>query len=79
MFNYYPRQKVFCFQKSPHEEVQFSVGERNGNLFADIRIFHVQEDGSRVWTQKGIYLFREKLPALKEGLERLLEAVQAKA
>ena len=78
MFNYYPRRKVFSLMKTPQEEIQFSVGERNGKPFVDVRSFQIQEDGSKVWTHKGIYLFLDKLPEFKEGVERLIEASQSK-
>lgn len=74
MFNYYPKEKVFSLEKSPHEELQFALSERKGKTFIDIRVYHIQEDGSKIGTHKGIFLSLDKLPELKEGVDRLIEA-----
>lgn len=79
MFNYYPKEKVFSFEKSPHEELQFAVSERKGKSFVDIRVYHIQEDGSKIGTHKGVFLPVEKLTDLKAGVERLIEATHPKA
>lgn len=74
MFNYYPKEKVYSFQKSPREEVQFALSERNGKTYVDIRAYHIQEDGSKIGTHKGLFIAMEKLPELKAGVDRLIEA-----
>ncbi len=74
MFNYYPKDKVYSFEKSPNEELQFAVSERKGKSFVDIRVYHIQEDGSKIGTHKGIFLGVEKLTDFKVGIEKLIEA-----
>ena len=73
-----PRKRIFGFQKSQDEEVNFMIGMRDGKPFVDIRIFHIQEDGFKLWTNKGMFLDAERLPDLKEGVDRLMQAVQSK-
>ena len=78
MFNYYQKDKVFSFEKSPNEDVYFSLSERRGKTFADIRVYRKEDDGSKFETHKGIFLAFEKLVAMKEGIEKLIEAGQGK-
>lgn len=78
MYNYYEKNKVFSLQKSSDEEVHFSVAEKRGKVFLDIRIYHVHEDGSKTSTHKGIFFPVEKLHEFKEGVECLVEAVEKK-
>ena len=77
MFNY-PRQKVFSFEKFPNEELQFAIQERRGKRFVEMRVFYVQEDGSKVSTTQGLFMSVDKLEDLKEGVDRLIQAVQSK-
>ena len=77
MFNY-PRQKVFSFEKFPNEELQFAVQERRGKTFVEMRVFYVQEDGSKVSTSQALFMTVDKLPDLKEGVDRLIQAVESK-
>ena len=77
MFNY-PRQKVFSFEKFPNEELQFAIQERRGKTFIEMRVFYIQEDGSKVSTNQGLFMSVDKLEDLKEGVNRLIQAVQAK-
>ncbi len=77
MFNY-PRQKVFSFEKFPNEELQFAIQERRGKRFVEMRVFYVQEDGSKVSTTQGLFMSVDKLQDLKEGVDRLIQAVQSK-
>jgi hypothetical protein len=79
MFNYYPKDKVFSFEKSAKEEVQFAVSDRKGKPYVDMRVYHIQEDGSKIGTHKGIFVPAEKLADFKEGIERLIEATRPKA
>ena len=76
MFNYYPKDKVYSFQKSQQEELQFAVCDRKGKTFVDIRSYHIQEDGSKIGTHKGIFIPVERLPELKEGVDHLIEKAQ---
>lgn len=75
MFNYYPKEKVFSFQKSPNEDVWFALAERKGKLYLDLRVYHTQEDGSKIQTHKGIFLPVEKLEELKHGVDLTIDAV----
>lgn len=74
MFNYYPKEKVYSFQKSHEEELQFAVSDRRGKTFVDIRAYHVQEDGSKIGTHKGIFIPADKLAEFKKGVDCLIEA-----
>ena len=76
MFNYYPKEKVFSFEKPPHEEVQFALSERKGKAHVDIRVYHIQEDGSKIGTHKGIFVPVEKLADFKTGIERLIDRTE---
>lgn len=78
MYNYYEKNKVFTLEKSSDEEVHFSVAEKRGKLFCDIRIYHIHEDGSKTSTHKGLFFPVEKLTRFKEGIECLLEAIEKK-
>jgi len=78
MFNYYPKDKVYSFQKSLQEELQFAVSDRRGKTFVDIRAYHIQEDGSKIGTHKGIFIPADKLTDFKEGVEKLIDAVGSK-
>jgi len=78
MFNY-PRQKVHSFEKYPNEELQFAIQERRGKPFADIRVFLIDSDGSKLSTNQGLFMPVEKLRDLKEGVERLIQAVESKS
>jgi|GEM_PF-5242621 len=77
MFNY-PRQKVFSFEKFPNEELQFAIQERRGKKLVEMRVFYIQEDGSKVSSNQGLFMPVEKLEDLKEGVDRLIQAVQSK-
>jgi hypothetical protein len=72
------RKRIFGFQKSQDEEVNFMVALRDGKPFVDIRIFHIQEDGFKLWTNKGMFLDADRLSDLKEGVDRLIQSVQSK-
>ena len=76
MFSYYPKEKVFSFEKSANEEVQGAISERKGKVFLDLRVYHIQEDGSKIGTHKGIFFSVDKLPELKAGIEKLIEATR---
>ena len=79
MFSYYPKDKVFSFEKSAHEEVQGAISDRKGKKFFDLRVYHIQEDGSKIGTHKGIFLAVEKLSDLKAGIEKVMELTRDKA
>ncbi|MBI4970244.1 MAG: hypothetical protein HZC17_00170 [Candidatus Omnitrophica bacterium] len=74
MFNIYPKERVFGFEKSKSEELQFALSDRKGKMFVDIRVYYLDGDGSKIPTHKGVFVEIEKLPLLKEGIERLIEA-----
>ena len=78
MYNYYAKNKVYSLQKSSDEEIHFSLAEKRGKCFADIRIYHVHEDGSKTSTHKGIFIGAEKLVDFREGIDSLIEAAQGK-
>lgn len=78
MFNIYPKERVFGFEKSKYEVLQFALSERKGKTFVDIRVYQLDGDGSKVATHKGIFLEVEKLPQIREGIERLIEASTGK-
>ena len=75
MFNYYEKEKVFSFQKDEGEELRFSIAERKKRPFVDIRVFRVEQDGSKIATHKGIFLDAEKLSDFKEGVDRLINSI----
>ena len=77
MANYYDKKKVFSFEKSKQEEVQFAVRNYKGKPYADIQIYHIAEDGSKEQTNKGFFISAAKLPEFKEGVERLIHATGA--
>jgi len=79
MFDRYPKDKVFSMEKSPKEELQFAICERKGGKFADVRVYFIQEDGSKVPTHKGLFINVELLPEVKKGLDRVIEAAHPKA
>ncbi len=72
----YPKKKVFSFPKSKFEEVHFSVKSWKGKTFGEIRVFHIEDDGSKVGTEKSIYIPQDKFQEMKEGMEHLIEASQ---
>lgn len=74
MANYYDKKKVFSFEKSKHEEVQFALRNWKGKTYGDIQIYHIAEDGSREQTNRGFFISVSKLSELKQGIERLMEA-----
>ena len=76
MANYYDKKKVFSFEKSKHEEVQFAVRNWKGRAYGDIQIYHIAEDGSRESTNKGFFISAGKLSEFKQGVERLMEATE---
>ncbi len=78
MFNIYSKEKVFGFEKSKHEELRFALTERKGKTFVDIRVYQLDDDGTKIATHKGLFLEIEKLPQVKEGIERLIEASTGK-
>ena len=79
MFNYYPKNKVYGFEKSPNEELQFALSERKGKAYVDICVYHIQEDGSKIGTHKGVFIPVEKLPELRQGVDRLIQATGPQA
>jgi hypothetical protein len=79
MYNYYKKEKLFSLVKSEDEEIHFSVTEKRGKLFCDIRIYHIQEDGSKAATHKGIFISGDQLSEFKQGCDRLIEAKERKA
>ena len=79
MINYYPKEKIFSFDKGfNNEEVRFALSETKGKICADIRVYMVEADGAKMATHKGIFLDAEKLPDFREGIDQLIEAARAK-
>lgn len=72
----YPKKKVFSFLKSKFEEVHFSVKTWKDRIFGEVRVFRIEEDGSKVATEKSIYVSQDKFQEMKEGIERMIEAAQ---
>ncbi len=75
MARYYDKKKVFGFEKSKHEEVQFAVRNWKGKPYASIQVFHIAEDGSRESTDRDFFIAADKLPEFKQGIEKLIEVI----
>ncbi len=74
MFKWFPKNVVFCFQKSADEEIQFALSEKRGEPYVDIRVYYIQNETSKIATHKGIFVPVAKLGEIKEGIERLIDA-----
>ena len=62
---------VYRFQKSPEEEIRFTVKEYKGRSYLNKRLWFLPSGGSEYDpTKKGLSLSLDYLPALMKGLER---------
>lgn len=78
MFFYYNKEKIYGFGKSKNEDLQFALSDRRGKEFADIRVYRIQDDGSKMETHKGIFFEAEKLYEFRKGVDCLIEAYEKK-
>ena len=70
------KEKVVSqFEKNSREVVQASVKTWNDHELFDIRVYYRDDTGQLKPTQKGLCLSVEKLPDLKQAVEKLGKAV----
>ncbi len=71
---------VHTWRKNGREEVRASLETFKGYELAHVRVYVLGEDGAEAKpTQKGIAVKLADLPKLKESVESLIAAVEAKA
>jgi hypothetical protein len=70
------RVEVYEFERNPTEKVIVSLSVFKGRTLADLRTYYESEDGEWRPTKKGISVPAEKLPDLKEAVDKLISLAQ---
>ncbi|MDH5466518.1 MAG: transcriptional coactivator p15/PC4 family protein [Candidatus Aminicenantes bacterium] len=72
--------KIFEFKKNLGEKVVIQFSDFKGYRLIDLRIFYNVGEEKEDWrpTTKGISISRDKIPKLKEGVDKALEEWERK-
>lgn len=70
------RVEVFEFERNPTEKVVVSMSVFKGRQLADLRTYYESEEGEWRPTKKGVSIPVEKLPELKESVDKLIKIAE---
>ncbi len=67
-------ERITIHEKARGETINVYIGEYRGTKYLHIREWYVDKDQEEKPTKKGIALPIDKIPALKEAIDRLVPA-----
>lgn len=67
-------ERITIHEKARGETINVYIGEYRGTKYLHIREWYVDKDQEEKPTKKGIALTIDKIPALKEAIDRLVPA-----
>lgn len=70
------RVEVFEFERNPTEKVVVSMSVFKGRQLADLRTYYESEEDEWRPTKKGVSVPVEKLPELKEAVDKLIKLAE---
>lgn len=70
-------ERITIHEKARGETINVYIGEYRGTKYLHIREWYVDKDQEEKPTKKGIALPIDKIPALKEAIDRLVPAAAA--